>query len=83
MKQFRILCFCRVTRSKKGRCNIDYDKNKLCVRGSKTKKIEEDEAKAFLRMFVWRFEKTIEFSEEVEEEKVCAEMNWFIENYIT
>lgn len=54
---------------------LTVDKNKLCIRGSKTKKIGEDEGKVvFCECLYGDFEKIIEFSEEVDEEKVCAEM---------
>lgn len=54
---------------------LTIDKNKLSIRGSKIKKIDTDEQKVvFNECLYGNFEKIIEFSDEIEEDKVNAEM---------
>ncbi|HOK09300.1 MAG TPA: Hsp20/alpha crystallin family protein [Candidatus Hydrogenedens sp.] len=54
---------------------LTIDKNKLNVRGNKAKKIDEDEEKiVFCECLYGSFEKAIEFTDEIEEDKVNAEL---------
>lgn len=54
---------------------LTIDKNKLSIRGSKIKKnVEDDEKIVFCECLYGSFEKVIEFIEEIEEDKVNAEM---------
>ncbi len=54
---------------------LTIDKNKLSIRGVKMKKIDEDDEKiVFSECLDGSFEKVIEFANEIEEDKVNAEM---------
>ncbi len=54
---------------------LTIDKNKLCIRGNKTRKIDGDEEKTlFSECLYGSFEKVIEFAEEIEEDNVNAEL---------
>jgi len=54
---------------------LTIDKNKLSVRGNKMKRVnEDDEKKVFCECLYGSFEKVVEFSDEIEEDKVNAEM---------
>lgn len=54
---------------------ITIDKNKLSIRGNKTKKTDEDDEKiVFCECLYGSFEKVIEFTDEIEEDQVNAEM---------
>lgn len=54
---------------------LTIDKNKLSIRGHKVKKVNEDDEKiVFCECLYGSFEKIVEFSDEIEEDKVNAEM---------
>ncbi len=54
---------------------LTIDKNKLSVRGNKVKRVDEDDEKTvFCECLYGSFEKVIELADEIEEDKVNAEM---------
>ncbi|MGC8738215.1 MAG: Hsp20/alpha crystallin family protein [Candidatus Hydrogenedens sp.] len=60
---------------KKGDIVLTIDKNKLSIRGNKVRRADEgDEKTVFCECLYGSFEKIIEFADEIDEDKVSAEM---------